>query len=561
MDAGANLDSSIPAGEDDAAPRDAATTDAAYPDAGVPVPQRLLYVADQETDEVRELYVASVDPDGTISVDKVNGDTDGRSVSQIVWTPDGNRVAWVVGNSNGILPDELYVAFLDGATASDPVLIDSDLEGLGSPAWSPDGLHLGYAAHDPDNDDLVLRVAAISGPAPFATDVVVTFGESANTRFSWSPDSRWIAYQSFVDGRRQVLGVDVTEDDPQPVTLSATASDFANTVNEVFEWSAAEPRLFYLSDQDTDGVIELHVVDLSGVTPSAPVRLNTPLASGSTVTAAYWSPDGARLAYLTDSDANSSIELHVVDLDGDAVNISDDFYDEPYVVEERPVWSPDSTRLVYLARPYGTSFDIFAVDVAADPIGAPARLNPPLSAPKTVSSGSIDCVAVAWSHDSKLVTFAADKDITYQVELWTTSWTGAAPATAVQSNATFPHDAAKATDCGFAWSPVRRTLLYRAEQDELAVHELFAVASADLGSPTQVNAAFALEGDVLHDDARKRNFVWSPDGNWIAYLADQDINERVELYLVAHDALGSSSRVNPDLVGLGDVRQFWWLAP
>jgi Tol biopolymer transport system component len=546
----------------DAADLDAAVSgDAAGLDAAVvpePETQRLLYTADQETDGVVELYLAAVHVDGEIVVEELNGDTAGRSVSQIVQSASGDRIAFVVGNSNGIEPDELYMVQLDGATAQEPMLVASTLDGLGSPAWSPDGARLAYITRGEEPGDLVLAVADVTGAAPFPIDVLVDFGGGV-ADFAWSPDSRWIAYHDDVDAHRHLFAKDVTEVDPVPVQLDVSSSSFADVRSGDFEWAEATPRIFYIADQDTEGVDELYVVDLASGTPTSPERASMPLASGD-VEAAYWSPDGSRLAYLVDGDDGS--DLHAVDLTGNApvsVNLSASLFEGGHYVERWPVWSPDSTKLAFFAAEDGVSdADLYGVDLSAASADA-ARLHP---ASSTISGGGSDCRGAAWSHDSNRVSYAsAEGGLAGQFEVFTVTWTGATPGPRVRSSAPLPHANADVGGCPLVWSPVRSTLLYVGEQDEFTVTELFAVRASQLGSPEQVNAPFAFEGDIFHAEASSRDWAWSPDGGWVAYLADQDVNERVELYVVAHDDLGTAKRVNLDLVALGDVRRFWWIGP
>ena len=97
-----------------------------------------------------------------------------------VWTPDGDRIAFVAGGGN------LYWQATDGS-ASGQSLWGGQHSGVPT-SWSPDGKMLAVATHDPPTgwDILVLRMG--DEPEPF---VRTPFNEGGAV---FSPDGHWIAY-------------------------------------------------------------------------------------------------------------------------------------------------------------------------------------------------------------------------------------------------------------------------------------------------------------------------------------------------------------------------------
>ena len=65
-----------------------------------------------------------------------------------------------------------------------------------------------------------------------------------------------------------------------------------------------------------DGDSEVFVVDLSSGAPVGPTPVNGPLVAGGDVLDLRWSPDSTRLAYLADQDTDGVNELYVVDVSG-----------------------------------------------------------------------------------------------------------------------------------------------------------------------------------------------------------------------------------------------------
>jgi Tol biopolymer transport system component len=80
-------------------------------------------------------------------------------------------------------------------------------------------------------------------------------------------------------------------------------------VSRVFAISATGTRVAYIADADTDGLDEAYTVDLSTGTPSAPVKLNPPLAGS--VWDLKMSSTGARVLYRIQD--NGTIPLYLVE--------------------------------------------------------------------------------------------------------------------------------------------------------------------------------------------------------------------------------------------------------
>lgn len=105
-----------------------------------------------------------------------------------------------------------------------------------------------------------------------------------------------------------------------------------------------------------------------------------------------WSPDGGRLAFVTDSQG----ELSVVDLEsGNLTSISgcDAGCPVPGLYSGQPSWSPDGNRLAF-ATPTG-GYAIVTLDGSADPVVVP---------PPTSFGGSAPpSTAPAWSPDGSVI--------------------------------------------------------------------------------------------------------------------------------------------------------------
>ena len=90
-------------------------------------------------------------------------------------------------------------------------------------------------------------------------------------------------------------------------------------------------------------------------------------------------------------------------------------------------------------------------------------------------------------------------------------------------------------------------VVYRADQDANNVQELYSVVTDGSAAPVKLSAPLVGGGDV------KRGFVLTPDGQRVVYRADQDTNERVELYLARIDGKGEPIKLNGALIPQGNV--------
>ena len=102
----------------------------------------------------------------------------------------------------------------------------------------------------------------------------------------------------------------------------------------------------------------------------------------------------------------------------------------------------------------------------------------------------------------------------------------------------------------YAVSPDGQWVAYRANQDADQQFELFVVA-LDGGTPVKINGPLVPGGDV-------GTFRFSPDSAHIAYRADQDVDGRQDLYVAAVPA-GSSLRLNDP--ARGGVEEFFDFLP
>ena len=113
-----------------------------------------------------------------------------------VWSPDGTRVAF---GSYRDGPMNIYVKSVSGAGRDEPLLISDDQRDVGD--WSADGKFLAYnLILDTNRSDVF--VMPLSGADRKPVPIAATAAQENRSRFS--PDTRWIAYDSDESGRTEV---------------------------------------------------------------------------------------------------------------------------------------------------------------------------------------------------------------------------------------------------------------------------------------------------------------------------------------------------------------------
>ena len=139
---------------------------------------------------------------GTLSRSTAEG-----QVFSPVWAPDGKRVGFSFAPAGtGSSRARVYWQNADGSTPPELLTGEGDLRMEGPNSFSPDGSLLLFDAYDPADtspaytgwDIFVLPLSGDRKPHPF----LQTKSQESNARFS--PDGRWVAYESNESGRSEV---------------------------------------------------------------------------------------------------------------------------------------------------------------------------------------------------------------------------------------------------------------------------------------------------------------------------------------------------------------------
>ena len=247
-----------------------------------------------------------------------------------------------------------------------PVTIDDilGLKAVGSPVVSPDGTQVLYTVRhwEPERERMESRTRIWKVPVAGGAARQITFGERGDTQPQWSPDGRYI---SFVSARGPTTG-----DESPHGQIYVMRSDGGEA------WKLTDAK--------------------------------------ESVTSYSWAPDSTRIAFVTTEPRTSDEQVAADKRDDERVFEGDFRFQHiwiirveaktatrvtkgtAYTVGGSPSWAPDSTRLVFSAKPTTMlrdyRSDVYLADLSSDTIDR-ISTNP---GPDTQPQWSPDGKSIAW---------------------------------------------------------------------------------------------------------------------------------------------------------------------
>jgi len=229
-----------------------------------------------DTISVKESKIRILDSRGTRTLMTL-GNSDGAGPT---WSPDGKQI-YFTSTANG--PQDIYVRAADGSGEEKPVLkFNKDQFGALFLTVSPDGKSLAYAIIDraTGGDIYTLALGGDGKPQPFLHSV------ANETAPAFSPDGRWLAYESDSSGRKEVY---IT-----PYPAGGAQYQVSTSGGERLVWRRDGKEIYYREG--------LRIMAVEVNTKASPVEFSSPkalfeLASGN-LNGRYYdvAPDGRFLA-------------------------------------------------------------------------------------------------------------------------------------------------------------------------------------------------------------------------------------------------------------------------
>jgi TolB protein len=269
-----------------------------------------------------------------------------RNAFLVTWSPDGRRVAF---GRWGPRPEQadVYVMNADGSGLR---RLTRDTASQDVPyAWSPDGRKIAFQKN---------RERREAGRVVFESDVwVINAGGGGERNLTddgvsfggpWSPDGRKILVSSFLRPGRVDAGV-----------MNADGSGRRTLVRNghFMSWSPDGRRILFLrsSSRGSGGarrsrILYAFVMNADGsgqrrLTRMASVNYSLPV----------WSPDGRKIAFVSDRDGN--FEVYVMNADGTGKR---NLTRHPGH-DSAPSWSPDGRKIAFTTKRDG-NFEVYVMN-------------------------------------------------------------------------------------------------------------------------------------------------------------------------------------------------------
>lgn len=423
------------------------------------------------------------------------------------WSPDGTALAYtmipvsVFNDASGTLTWDIGRINVDGTgetnLTNNPERYDT------MPSWSPDGAHIA----------LVTEMAAVDGsPMYHLATINADGGDYTRLTFesvlidapTWSPDGTHIAfvaanlnpdfylYVMEADGsnRRQV-----TETQAFMPAWGGDRTDLAPTPDPPTESPAADGKIAFAGAIENQDRYDIFTINPDGTGLTTLTR-----NPGSSDTCPAWSPDGARIVFVSERDSNQ--ELYVMNADGtEQTRLTN----HP-AADDWPAWSPDGERIAFSSDRDG-QYHLYVLDV--DSPDDPVRL----------TGQEHQETDAAWSPDGTRIVFSVQDGATSNLALLTLA-DGSLATLANTDGAQWPE-----------WSPDGERIAFMAQQGRPYTIQTIAPDGTGL---TTISANPA--GDWFP--------TWSPDGTRMVMLSYRD-NGTEQIYVMNAD--GSSVRKLTDM--------------
>ena len=251
---------------------------------------------------------------------------------EIAWEPHGSIVVASSGPGQTVGLVRLHPASGEREVVTRPPV---GYDGDGRPRPSPDGTRLAFVRQRTDGVSDVYVVESSGGRSPRR----VTFDDRRVSGLAWEPDGSALVFSSNRGGNSQLWRVATSGRVPRPVPI---------TGRNASRLALGDGLLVY---EEYFGDSDVWVFDpVTG-------RHEPWSGSGRSEWAPTLSPDGSRVAFL--SDRSGSAEVWTVPSTGGRPQRLTWLDGAPV---DPPRWSPDGSRLVFAAALHEGGFDLFTVD-------------------------------------------------------------------------------------------------------------------------------------------------------------------------------------------------------
>jgi len=264
------------------------------------------------------------------------------------------------------------------------------------------------------------------------------------------------------------------------------------------------------------------------------------------------------VVFLADKDTNGIDELYAAFDDGaDIVKLSNKLVAGGEVVDF--LVSPDGFFVAYVAdQDTDGVFELYAVVVDKTTGDTAVKVSgTPMAGSGILLRLPSEEYIFDWAPDSSRVAYIADQNTSRVFELFTSTPDGIENdlVSALPDASTDPGPDVE----DFEWEPDSTLIAYVANQDTDDKFELYVSPSDSNTDNRKVSGIFMVGGGIREDPPGEYLFGWAPDSSRLAYIADQDTADRFELFTSTPDGDGNKNKkLSGSMGNNGDVDEFAW---
>jgi len=460
-------------------------------------------------------------------------------------------------NVNGT--NELYASLINdtpqpGTRINGALGVNQDVS---QARFSPNGKFVAYRADETSDNIFELYLVNLSGNTPVASvkinGALVTNG-NVSSDFKWLSNSSGLVYRADqdLDGQQELYFVAVGGAAPAAAVKLNTALPITASVSE-FGIAANGAFVIARADIDNNGDLELYSISLAS-SPATPARLSAGVVANGDISSFSIAPNSMSVAFAGDKDTDTVVELYLVDLSGSNPGAPQKVNgtlvlngDVTNSITTGYGFAPDSSAIIYRAdQVTDTRIEFFLAKIAGGTATPPA----------VAISGSVPVGAIAqafrFSPTEQKVVISGDLVLDNNFELFLVDFSGAAPTAPVRVNGTFVAGQDISPTSGnsaFQFTADGKKVVYVSDENNVNnINELFAVEVGTLGTSVRVSQALITGGNVSS---------FGMSGNTAIFLADADIDQEFELFLSdLTTGTPTPKQVNGPLVTGGSASEF-----
>ena len=444
-----------------------------------------------------EIYVRRVDGGHEIDVTNDPGED-----FQPAFSPDGNSIAFVSTRSSrtGMIRTGAAFGFQFRVFGGDLWVVPS-LGGqarrlaadANAPAWDSSGKRIAYVS-GPESHRSILEIP-VDGGAP-RTILASAQSRYEITRIHYSPDGRWISFETAPDGALFAVSA---AGGAAPRFLLPRAASHA--------WDAKNGRIVYLNQEPSGGtrVETVAVSDGKVAGRPVPIAVMTGILRDTAIAA-----DGRRIA-IAELEGSLNLTLLPMKPDGSGPSGPEEPLDTGHVLDRYPAVSPDGRKIAYDSDRLGSE-DLWIYDRDAkrsERIELPGKdlgVNEP-----------------HWSPDGKRIAVTRMVERTGKGAVWSVSPDGSQADELTTLETLFANSG--------PFSPDGREILFTNRGG--GWDQVFAFRFGDKSLR-----------QITRSPSDKYDGVWSPDGRWIA--VEEAAGEKYRLLRVSSDGKDTKVLVSSD---------------